>query len=681
MRDSTANFKVMACAVAALALAACGSDDSNSGADGSGADAGVLDAADGSAQPTSPFAPCTVSADCRGGELCQAGECREFCDATSPCDGAASICDVPAGVCVFCLQRTDCPEGNLCRDQVCQPGCLFDEDCGAGQLCSELTQSCISGECAVDADCPGGSRCAGARCVEIESCTIGESRCDGGRRFTCSTGIGFDLDSCGEQEACASVGGQARCVNSRCADATNGCIDSARRYECSEDLTSLTIETCDGGLFCVRGDCSEQLCEAGTQSCEDDTTVSECSPDGLDETLRACTDGQVCRNGSCIVAASDSCLTISPEDVEFGSVSVGATAFRTITLQSCGTEEVTVESLVTGGADASAFQPASSVSFPISVPVDGSVTIPMTFNPTRQGVLSATLAAQTNAGVQPAPPISITGQGIDAACEGRYVECARIGASPTFSQSLAADAGDRIQCRVIGMTDSPDGFYTIRRADSAFNRLTQVSAQQTVAFTAEQGPARGETFEVCYNAPGNACDSVCSAVNLRDPVDASRYITVQLTWTSEIDHADGATGSDLDLHMVLDGGCWKSTSTDVHWQADTIDWGTPGATDDAELVRDDSNGFGPEINRILEPASYDVTLGVELYNNNDLGAANYRIEVYHYGRLLDVSEGELPQDKSFVIAGTLRMGGTPTFTPSSTVTATIESATCPVNVD
>ncbi len=670
----------LACIAVAASLVACGGDASPSDVVDIGDGSSAVDvSADGSAAPVSPFTPCSESAECRGGEICRDFECREFCTEDADCDGAASVCDAAAGVCVFCLERADCEPGNLCRDQQCAPGCLADADCGEGQVCEPTAQQCQSGECTVDADCPGGTRCSGARCVEIERCTVGESRCEEGVRSTCFSGIGFDVDPCGEGLACAEVDGAVACVNERCAEEPSGCISSSRTYRCSDDLSSLTVESCEDGLICVRGSCAAQACEAGESRCEDESTIAVCSPDGTDETLEPCAGETVCRNGACIEPPPAACLTISPGFVDFGAVSVSSTAFRTVTLQSCGTEAVEVSDLLLGDEDG-AFSITDGTRFPIAVAAGGERTVPIAFLPDDIGEFSTTLAAVTLDGVQPNPPIRIVGEGIDTACAGRAVECARSG-TEDYSQSLLVDPGERVRCRAVGFDDATDGRFGVTRDGEPYTNIGQSGTSATVTFIGEQGPERGDEYRVCYSSEVAECGRLCSVVSLRNPIDASRYLTVELVWSSERETPENASGNDLDLHVALNGGCWESTDTDVHFRSTTIDWGTPGASDDVSLVRDDSNGNGPEIARIATQADYEVVLGVHLWTDAGWGENSFRLRVYHFGEEIADYEGSIVDEKSIVEVGTLRLGANPRFIERGDTYREIVQAPCPIVAD
>lgn len=135
-------------------------------------------------------------------------ECIDLtCQDSSECEGELVCID---GVCDNCKEDDNCPEGlvcaegacvdeNLCTDDseclpsercaadgVCRnrPTCVFDDDCGAGEICFNGTCT-VAQECQVDLDCPEGQECVGGNCfIELcrgpEDCPDGEI-CDAGQ--------------------------------------------------------------------------------------------------------------------------------------------------------------------------------------------------------------------------------------------------------------------------------------------------------------------------------------------------------------------------------------------------------------------------------------------------------------------------------------------------------------------
>ncbi len=128
-----------------LLLAACGSDPvattdpadaGPSMSDTSQGDAaGDLNTLDGTTPtPDTVTAPCVTSADCRGGEFCADGVCREVCSEGNPCEGPLPYCENESGLCVACLESLDCRGGEICDDNTCvrvgvEECSLLDERC------------------------------------------------------------------------------------------------------------------------------------------------------------------------------------------------------------------------------------------------------------------------------------------------------------------------------------------------------------------------------------------------------------------------------------------------------------------------------------------------------------------------------------------------------------------------
>ncbi len=141
---------------------------------------------------------CQADADCVGGEVCVAGQCRapvctvtvevyESCDdlgsgnrlagkcyapGVCQCSGPMYVLNPATGKCRLdpsaidgghaCADNTQCPSTDVCVNGSCQPcaggtcvQCRADRDCGAGQVCS--SGSCVAGpDAGVDGGTDGG---------------------------------------------------------------------------------------------------------------------------------------------------------------------------------------------------------------------------------------------------------------------------------------------------------------------------------------------------------------------------------------------------------------------------------------------------------------------------------------------------------------------------------------------
>jgi len=112
---------------------------------------------------------CLANGDCRGGEVCRDGRCREFCDASTSCSQAFEVCNTAQRICVQCVAQSDCRDDETCgADNTCSFFCRSDSVCPEGLYCEFSTGTCFIPDCIENTDCQGGFLCEDLRCVEIE---------------------------------------------------------------------------------------------------------------------------------------------------------------------------------------------------------------------------------------------------------------------------------------------------------------------------------------------------------------------------------------------------------------------------------------------------------------------------------------------------------------------------------
>lgn len=111
---------------------------------------------------------CDNNTDCRGGEICRSGFCREACSPSDECAGQLSACDDELGYCVECVGNGDCAANHICVDAACAFFCSSDDACAPEEFCDADTGSCEPIECREDTDCSGGFWCVDFLCVPIE---------------------------------------------------------------------------------------------------------------------------------------------------------------------------------------------------------------------------------------------------------------------------------------------------------------------------------------------------------------------------------------------------------------------------------------------------------------------------------------------------------------------------------
>jgi len=266
----------------------------------------------------------------------------------------ACTVDVPGGV-YACEADADCPDGQVCRGQLCERagGSVYNGPRGDGEACAS-NEECASSACK-DAVCAApscddavkngdelGTDCGGA----CPACSEGEA-CE--RATDCASGVCLnnvclaasctdklqngdesDKDCGGSQCDPCEVGATCTqhedCVSKLCGDgkcSTPACTDGAQNgSETDKDCGGSDCPKCVAGLACkTAGDCESALCADGicTQAtCKDGLkNGSEVDVDCGGSDCDKCADGATCDKGDdCTsgVCANDACAAPSCTD-------------------------------------------------------------------------------------------------------------------------------------------------------------------------------------------------------------------------------------------------------------------------------------------------------------------------------------------------------------------------------
>ena len=249
---------------------------------------------------------CTGDLDCRGGELCRDGQCREACGPADPCTGDLSVCDPEARICVGCATATDCAAAESCIEGTCRFVCDQNADCEPGQRCDLASGSCVAG-CDDDIDCPGGQRCQEGTCVAIapQICSPFASACEGNNLLICrADGSAFDRNPCPSGTVCSATAAGAACEAQICAPGTSSCFDSRTLSVCAADGLSEDLVACTGGGTCSAGVCrAASICTPNTLLC-DGGDAYRCNAAGTATSLvDTCSSTEICTAGACVSTA------------------------------------------------------------------------------------------------------------------------------------------------------------------------------------------------------------------------------------------------------------------------------------------------------------------------------------------------------------------------------------------
>jgi hypothetical protein len=249
---------------------------------------------------------CTGDLDCRGGELCRDGQCREACGPADPCTGDLSVCDPEARICVGCATATDCAAAESCIEGTCRFVCDQNADCEPGQRCDLASGSCVAG-CDDDIDCPGGQRCQEGTCVAIapQICSPFASACEGNNLLICrADGSAFDRNPCPTGTVCSASAAGAACEAQICAPGTSSCFDSRTLSVCAADGLSEDLVACTGGGTCSAGVCrAASICTPNALLC-DGGDAYRCNAAGTATSLvDTCSSTEICTAGACVSTA------------------------------------------------------------------------------------------------------------------------------------------------------------------------------------------------------------------------------------------------------------------------------------------------------------------------------------------------------------------------------------------
>ncbi len=93
--------------------------------------------------------------------------------------------------------------------------------------------------------------------------------------------------------------------------------------------------------------------------------------------------------------------------------------------------------------------------------------------------------------------------------------------------------------------------------------------------------------------------------------------------------------TDVDMHILSQGGEFGSCATDCFYGNMHPDWGIAGNyLDDPFLDYDDVDGYGPEHTNIEEPIAGSYKVIMHYYADNSEGASKPTVRVYSYGQLI-----------------------------------------------
>lgn len=370
-----------------------------------------------------------------------------------------------------------------------------------------------------------------------------------------------------------------------------------------------------------------------------------------------------------IGALSAPCLSASPPALDFGPRPVGLAASRTVSIQSCGTDPVTITRLATSPGTSPSFtvddadvEPAEA----LVLPVGGAMDLDVTFTPQSPATvtLDGVLVEETGALVVESDSmagtvqVGLSGAGVPLACP---IAVAQVVGDPIVLSGTAVKLrGDQSFAPA-----GPVAAWQWTVEQPVGSAVLLLPAATTTNPTVELDVVGAYRFGlVIWDEAGTRS---CWTAFASAEVVAEKGLQVELVWDTpgdpdQTDIGSGA-GADLDLHTVHPlgyafgddvtgdglGDGWFGVPYDCFWGNPRPDWGSthPLAHDDPSLDRDDADGAGPEVLTLPAPqASALYRIGVHVFDDHGAGPSLATVRVYLDGKLAwegaaSLKDGEL----------------------------------------
>ncbi len=337
--------------------------------------------------------------------------------------------------------------------------------------------------------------------------------------------------------------------------------------------------------------------------------------------------------------AMPSRLECLPEELDFGSVGVGAVAERQVNCRNVGGQPFQILSATIVEGEAAGFGISQANQFPIQLERGGAASITVTFSPGGPGPVEGVVRIESDALASSSADISLSGAGVEEAQPCITLSPASLNFGGVHRGDSAVRTFQVISCGVVPLTVTGierGQFFGAPLTDEfqitsapAFPMVLQPGERFEVEITYTPGVAGIDAgfFEILNDSPTPRARLEVNAVGLQPPLE-DVALHVRLSWSSD--------GCDVDLHLVAPGGQFFSCDTDCHFRSREPDWGVEGDWhDDPFLDVDNIEGFGPE-NINLEspqPGVYRVIVHYwrDNYEDGPSTETDATIEIFNHG--------------------------------------------------
>lgn len=319
------------------------------------------------------------------------------------------------------------------------------------------------------------------------------------------------------------------------------------------------------------------------------------------------------------------CIEVSPREVTFGNIVVGAAVEQAVTISHCGIEtdeplQLQQLTLRAGNSGAFTLQPFELIELQPGEAIDATVI----YAPQRlEFTDTATLRIVSDADNEPLIDVPLIGRGVERACEGLVTAlCTIEGREDPPSADLAVIPLDTVTCEMVvegtcpavsfnwNLTSAPLDSTSLPATDgNLLSFFVDLAGSYTIEATAQF--ADGE-----FATP--------ATIHIEAVPDEDLH--VQLVWDN---------ASDVDLHLLHPDGCWEDGRWDCHFRNRSPQWAEAGPEDNPSLDIDDTNGFGPEnVNLDLPETGVGYRIGVHYWSDHGQGPARATLRIFVRGAIL-----------------------------------------------
>lgn len=353
-------------------------------------------------------------------------------------------------------------------------------------------------------------------------------------------------------------------------------------------------------------------------------------------------DVRIALSGQGLTPLPDRCMDITPTALDFGTVAINSSQERSFVVTNCGRQSVSVAGMTFRGQSGfTLVSPGLANGF--TVAPGASRLVAVRFSSIVPGTYTGALQLSTpDSGGPSDRSVSLTATAaVFPSCPTLNARASRESAGP-FGDPIFVRRGQTVILNPgLGRDLAPSESFSWQ-----FIELPQGVSAPSIVTTGNQGratvtlPATGR-YRVrarLTTVPGMGGCDVQETVTIRvtertGTNDGLRFV---MTWSTPGDPDESRPpGSDVDMHLVrvVNGRAVWNSGEDIYFGNRTSDWGVRGdPTDNPELLRDETQGRGPEIIVHPNPNRQEVyLLGAYYWSDRNFGPSTVTFRIFRDG--------------------------------------------------